>query len=83
MSLCLTSSETATNPQDNSDRYEIANDQSVKLAVPNHTPTSPKGFVIFELSLLLGLLAGIGFAVWRDRREAEGNQTVDFQPHSK
>jgi uncharacterized protein involved in exopolysaccharide biosynthesis len=74
--------ETATNSQD-SDRYEIANDQNVKLAVPNHTPTSPKGFVIFGLSLLLGLLAGIGFAVWRDRKEAEGNQTVHFNPHSR
>jgi uncharacterized protein involved in exopolysaccharide biosynthesis len=59
---------TATNQQD-SDQY--ANDQSVKLAVANYTPTSPRGFVIFGLSLLLGLLAGIGFAVWRDRKEAK------------
>lgn len=74
--------ETATNPQDG-DQYEVANDQSVKLAVPNQTPTSPKGFVIFALSLLSALLAGIGFAVWRDRGDAENRQTVDYQPHSR
>ena len=43
-------------------------DGSVKLALPNRTPTSPKGFMILGLSIMLGLLAGIGLAVWRDRR---------------
>jgi hypothetical protein len=43
-------------------------DGSVKLALPNRTPTSPRGFVILGLSIMLGLLAGIGLAVWRDRR---------------
>ena len=41
---------------------------SVKLALPNRTPTSPNGFMILGLSIMLGLLAGIGLAVWRDRR---------------
>ena len=41
---------------------------SVKLALPNRTPTSPKGFMILGLSIMLGLLAGIGLAVWLDRR---------------
>jgi uncharacterized protein involved in exopolysaccharide biosynthesis len=43
-------------------------DGSVKLALPNRTPTSPKGFMILGFSIMLGLLAGIGLAVWRDRR---------------
>jgi uncharacterized protein involved in exopolysaccharide biosynthesis len=43
-------------------------DGSVTLALPNRTPTSPKGFMILGLSIMLGLLAGIGLAVWRDRR---------------
>src|SRR5215472_8251335 len=72
--------EAATSPQD-SDQYEVGSDRSVKLAAPNHTPTSPKGFVIFGLSLLLSLLAGIGIAVWRDRKEAE--HTFDHQLHSR
>jgi uncharacterized protein involved in exopolysaccharide biosynthesis len=74
--------ETAMNPQDG-DQYEVANDQNVKLATPNLTPTSPKGSVIFALSLLSALLAGIGFAVWRDRRETENSQTIDYHPHSR
>jgi uncharacterized protein involved in exopolysaccharide biosynthesis len=72
--------QAAMNPQD-SDGYEVGNDQGVKLAVPDHTPTSPKGFVVFGLSLLLALLAGIGIAVRRDRKEAE--QTFGYQPHSR
>lgn len=71
----------AMNQQD-SDQYEVASDQDVKLAMPNHTPTSPKGFVIFGLSLLLALLASIGVAVWRDRRD-EARQTVDCELHSR
>ncbi len=70
----------ALNPQEG-DRYEVANDQGVKLAVPNHTPTSPKGLVIFGLLLLSSLLAGIGLAIWRDRREVE--QRFDCDPHSR
>lgn len=73
--------EAAMNAQA-SDHYEIANDQNVKLAMPNHTPTSPKGVVIFGLSLLLALIAGIGFAVWRDRGE-EAKQTIGCEPHSR
>ena len=62
-------------PQD-SDQDEIASDsdQGVKLAVPNQTPTSPKGLVILGLSFLSALLAGIGLAIWRDRKEAELGQ---------
>ena len=71
----------AMNQQD-SDQYEVANDQNVKLAMPNHTPTSPKGFVIFGLSLLLALLASIGVAVWRDRRD-EAKQAVDCELRSR
>ena len=70
------------NPQDG-DQEEVADDQSVKLAVPNHTPTSPKGLVILGLSLLSALLAGIGLAIWRDRREMERKHTIDYQPHSQ
>ena len=42
-------------------------DEAVELAMPNRTPTSPKGFVILGMSFMLSLLAGIGLAVWRDR----------------
>src|SRR4029077_16998161 len=42
----------------------VATDESVKLAMPNRTPASPKGFVILGLSFLLSLLVGIGLAVW-------------------
>jgi uncharacterized protein involved in exopolysaccharide biosynthesis len=62
--------EAPLKPQD-SDQDEVASDQGFKLAVPNQTPTSPKGSVILGLSFLLALLAGIGLAVWRDRKEAE------------
>jgi uncharacterized protein involved in exopolysaccharide biosynthesis len=46
-------------------------DEGVRLALPNHTPTSPKGLVILALSCLLGLVAGIGLAIMRDRRGLE------------
>lgn len=74
--------EAAMNPRD-SDQEEVADDQSVKLAVPNHTPTSPKGLLILGLLLLTALLAGIGMAIWRDRREMERKHTIDYQPHSQ
>jgi uncharacterized protein involved in exopolysaccharide biosynthesis len=54
-------------------------DGSVKLALPNRTPTSPKGFMILGFSIMLGLLAGIGLAVWRDRRPWAARQR---DPHS-
>ena len=53
---------------DDGGRDAIVADGSVKLALPNRTPTSPKGFMILGFSIMLGLLAGIGLAVWRDRR---------------
>jgi uncharacterized protein involved in exopolysaccharide biosynthesis len=53
-----------------SDQDEIAGGQGVKLAEPNQTPTSPNGFVILVLSLLAGLIGGIGLVVWIDHREA-------------
>jgi capsular polysaccharide biosynthesis protein len=49
-------------------------DQSVKLAIPNLTPTSPKGLVILSISFLLSLLIGMGLAVWCDRRGLEPRQ---------
>ena len=54
-------------------------DGSVKLALPNRTPTSHKGFMILGLSIMLGLLTGIGLAVWRDRRPLAARQR---DPHS-
>lgn len=72
--------EAAMNPQD-SDQDEAASDQSVKLAAPNQTPTSPRGFVILGLAFLSALLTGIGVALWRDRREAKSKHTVSQQPH--
>jgi uncharacterized protein involved in exopolysaccharide biosynthesis len=59
--------EAAVNPQDG-DQSEIVSDQRVTLAVPNEKPTSPKGFVIFGLSLLSGSLAGIGLAIRLERK---------------
>lgn len=61
----------------------IASDESVKLAVPNRTPTSPKGFTILGLSFLSALLAGIGLAIWRDRRDDRQKHAIGNQPHSK
>jgi uncharacterized protein involved in exopolysaccharide biosynthesis len=72
--------EAAMNPQDG-DQDAIASDPSVKPAVPNYTPASPKGFVILGLSLLSGLLAGIGLAIWRDRTEAKRKHMPGDQPH--
>jgi uncharacterized protein involved in exopolysaccharide biosynthesis len=72
--------EAALSPQEGGPD-EVTNDQSVKLAVPNRTPTSPKGFVILGLSLLSALLAGIGLAIWSDRRDSKRKHTVGYQPH--
>jgi uncharacterized protein involved in exopolysaccharide biosynthesis len=58
----------AVNPQ-NGDQEEIGPDQSVKLAEPNLTPTSPNGLAILAMSLLAALLAGIALAIWLDRRD--------------
>jgi uncharacterized protein involved in exopolysaccharide biosynthesis len=72
--------ETALKPQEG-DQSEITGDQSVSLAVPNQTPTSPRGSVILALSFLLALLAGIGLAIWLDRREANDKRSIGRQPH--
>ena len=45
----------------------VADDGGIKLAIPNRTPTSPKGIVVLGMSFIVSLLAGIGLAVWRDR----------------
>jgi uncharacterized protein involved in exopolysaccharide biosynthesis len=66
--------EAAMNRQD-AGQDDIASDPSVKLALPNRTPTSPNGFVILGLSFLSALLAGIGMAIWLDRREARRKHT--------
>jgi hypothetical protein len=54
----------------------VVTDESVKLAIPNRTPTSPKGFVILGLSFILGVMAGIGLAVWRDKRASEPRELL-------
>ena len=68
-------------PQEGGQDEVVTSDESVKLAVPNRTPTSPRGFVILGLSFLSALLAGIGLAIWRDRRDAKRKHTVVHQPH--
>ena len=73
--------EAMMSPQDGA-QDEIAGDQSISLAVPNQTPTSPNGFVIFGLCLLSALLAGICLAIWLDRRDGKRQHTIDHQPHS-
>ncbi len=52
----------------------VTSEESVKLAIPNRTPTSPKGFAILGLSFLLSLLAGIGLVMWSDRRGLKPRQ---------
>jgi uncharacterized protein involved in exopolysaccharide biosynthesis len=71
----------AMSPQEGDQDEVVTSDDSVKLAVPNRTPTSPKGFVILGLSFLSALLAGIGLAIWRDRKDAKRKHTVVHQPH--
>jgi capsular polysaccharide biosynthesis protein len=53
----------------------IVADEGLTLAIPNRTPTSPKGSVILGLALILGLLSGVGLAVWRDR--------LGLEPHRR
>jgi capsular polysaccharide biosynthesis protein len=59
---------TAVMAPDEGGRDTVRADEGIRLALPNRTPTSPKGTVILGLALMLGLLAGIGLAIWRDRR---------------
>jgi capsular polysaccharide biosynthesis protein len=54
----------------------VTADEGVKLAIPNRTPTSPKGLVILGLSFLLSSLAGIGLVMWSDRRSLEPRQVL-------
>jgi len=54
----------------------VGPDEAVKLAVPNRTPTSPRGTVVLGLACLLGLLAGACLAIWRGRRELEPSDGV-------
>jgi uncharacterized protein involved in exopolysaccharide biosynthesis len=70
----------AMSPQDGGED-EVTSDESVKLAVPNRTPTSPKGFVILGLSFLSALLAGIGLAIWLDHRDDKRKHTIGHQTH--
>ena len=65
----------AMSPEDGG-QDAIVTDESVKLAIPNRTPTSPKGVVILGLSFMLSLLAGIGLVVWRDRLGFEPRQLL-------
>jgi uncharacterized protein involved in exopolysaccharide biosynthesis len=61
---------------------EIATgEEGVTLAIPNRTPTSPKGFVILGLSFLASLLSGGALAVWRDRRDMKRKHMLGHQPH--
>jgi uncharacterized protein involved in exopolysaccharide biosynthesis len=62
---------------------EVTSDESVKMAVLNRTPTSPRGFVILGLSFLSALLAGIGLAIWRDRRDEQRKHMMGRQPASQ
>lgn len=59
---------------DDAAQEALAADEGVKLAIPNRTPTSPKGFVILGLSFIVSLLIGVGLAVWRDRLGFEPRQ---------
>jgi uncharacterized protein involved in exopolysaccharide biosynthesis len=54
----------------------VGPDEGVKFAVPNRTPTSPKGKVVLGVACMLGLLAGVGLAIWRDWR---GLAPLEFQ----
>jgi uncharacterized protein involved in exopolysaccharide biosynthesis len=72
--------EAVMNPQDG-EQGDIAGDQSVRLAIPNQTPTSPNGFMILGLSFLSALLAGICLAIWLDRRRSTRSPAVVYKAH--
>jgi len=74
--------EAAMSPQDG-DQGDVAGDESVRMAVPNQTPTSPNGVVILGLSFLSALLAGIGLAIWRDRRTSVRSPEAVYQTHPR
>jgi uncharacterized protein involved in exopolysaccharide biosynthesis len=65
----------AISPQDGRPETFVGG-ESIKLAVPNRTPTSPRGRVILGLSVILGLMAGIGLALWCDWRGLEPRQLL-------
>ena len=48
---------------------KIAPGDTITLAEPNPTPSSPKGIVILGLAFLSALVSGMGLAVWLDRRK--------------
>jgi len=48
-----------------------APDESVKLAKPNRTPTSPKGVTIVVASMFIALVAAIGLAIRCDQRDLD------------
>jgi uncharacterized protein involved in exopolysaccharide biosynthesis len=60
---------------------ETVDGQSIQLAEPNQTPTSPNGFVILVLSLLSGLAVGIGLAIRLDHKESKRMQKVVYPSH--
>jgi len=74
--------EAAMSPQDG-DQGDVAGDESVRMAVPNQTPTSPNGVVILGLSFLSALLAGICLAIWRDRRTSVRSPEAVYQTHPR
>jgi uncharacterized protein involved in exopolysaccharide biosynthesis len=49
----------------------VGPDEAVKLAVPNRTPTSPKGTVVLGMACMVGLMAGVSLAIWRGRHGLE------------
>lgn len=59
---------------DEAGKDAVASDPNVKLAIPNRTPTSPRGFVVLGLALIGSLAAGMGLAVLCDRRGLEPRQ---------
>jgi Mrp family chromosome partitioning ATPase/capsular polysaccharide biosynthesis protein len=48
---------------------DIVTGEGITLAVPNPTPSSPKGLVILGLVFVCALVSGLGLAVWLDRRD--------------
>jgi Mrp family chromosome partitioning ATPase len=48
---------------------DIAAGEGITLAVPNPTPSSPKGLVILGLAFVSASVSGLVLAVWLDRRD--------------